>query len=745
MKIRQSTVVTLLIGAALSGAAYANEKTPAEPPREKVGLVLSGGGARGLAHLGVIKALEEQHVPIDYIAGTSAGALIGGMYASGMSVEEISERIKDMDLGAIAFATADRREIQQNVRNLDYQANSIVDVSIKTSGEVTLPISVSNGAAVDAVLRDLLKNQPFETDFEKLPIPFNAVAADLATGKMVVLKKGQLAQSLRASMSIPAVFSPVEIDGQLLVDGMIDRNLPIDVVRQMGADRVIAIDVGTDLLKKNELNSVVAVSQQMLGLLVKRNVDEQIASLKPRDMLIRPQLDGIGNLAFEQSKKATELGYAELQKSDVKAQLHNFSLSPNAYKLIASKHRLPAPKNTMIDYVRVETNGLASPASLQSQVLMQNGELFNIETVNQDIKRIMSAGRISNVTYSVDKVGDKNELVYRVTEKDEARNSVRAGIEVTSNTISDQQFGLHLSHRNVWLNRLGGEWRNHLVLGKRTQLETQINQPLNYKGTAFIRPFANIGYEDMPAYLNNSSKKAAEYTLSRYRFGFLAGAPIGRLGEWGVGLSQQRIKVKDNTYNPSLIIQNDSQTVSTLDAELTLDQLDSVFVPTQGYFLKAYARVGLNKRYFSAGIQGQYAISHKQHSVTFAADVGGQKSREDDNIYLSPYSLGGYHRLSGYANNQLIGNFTAYGSATYRYRTALSILNNPLIVGTSLEVGNAWQYASDINTANLKYSASLFGALNTPIGPAQLGVGFNRNGKVNFYFFLGRTFSDSKW
>ena len=182
-KIHQRVLLTALIGVAFAPSILAQEL----PQREKIGLVLSGGGARGLAHLGVLKALEEQHVPIDYIAGTSAGALIGGMYASGMSIAEIEDKIKDMDLGAVAFAAADRRELSQNTRNLDYQANSIVDVSITKGGKVTLPIAVSNGAKVESVLRDLLQNQPYATDFEKLPIPFNAVAADLTTGKMVVL------------------------------------------------------------------------------------------------------------------------------------------------------------------------------------------------------------------------------------------------------------------------------------------------------------------------------------------------------------------------------------------------------------------------------------------------------------------------------------------------------------------------------------------------------------------------------
>ena len=137
-------------------------------------------------------------------------------------------------------------------------------------------------------------------------------------------------------------------------------------------------------------------------------------------------------------------------------------------------------------------------------------------------------------------------------------------------------------------------------------------------------------------------------------------------------------------------------------------------------------------------------MHRNNHSLTLAVEAGGQNNDDKHNLYLSPYALGGYHRLSGYANNQLIGNYLGYTSLTYRYRTPWSILNNPLILGASIEAGNTWRTASSIGSENMKYSGSLFGALNTPIGPAQLGMGLTKNGKANFYFFLGRTFSDSR-
>lgn len=715
-------------------------------PREKIGVVLSGGGARGLAHLGVLKALEAQHVPIDYIAGTSAGALIGGMYASGMSIAQIESKIKDLDLTAVAFAPPNRKELPQTTRNLDYKGNVIVDVSVTEEGKVALPAAVSNGAKVEQVLRDILKDHPYDTDFDKLPIPFRAVAADLATGKMVVLKQGQLANALRASMSIPAAFTPVEIDGKILVDGMIDRNMPVDVAKQMGATRIIAVDVSSGLLPKDQLGSVIGVSEQMLNLLVKRNMDEQIALLTPKDVYIKPALGDIGSLEFQRGAEAAKMGFEATETPSIQRQLAHLSVPSATYTRLMAKHTPQTAPKVKVDFIRVQTNGLASPATLRAEIAMKEGQNFDINTVNNDINRLMSSGRIGSVSYSIDKVGDYNELVYKVEEKDVAKNAIRAGVEVASNGLSDQQFTLHLSHRRVWLNSFGGEWRNHLTFGKTTSIDTQLNQPLSHSGSVYIRPYAHASYEKHPAYLTNSDDIGAEYTSNHQTYGFLVGAPIDRRGEWGVGLSYRRAHLYNNTVNPLLNISASTLGRTTLDAELTLDQLDDIYIPTKGYFLHAFAHVSPNtskneKRHMQAGFTGLYAMNKKNHSLTLALEAAGQNN--SGNVYLSPFTLGGYQHLSGYAQDQFVGNYRAFSSLTYRYRTPLSILNNPLIVGASLEVGNTWEHASDINARFLKYSGSIFGALRTPIGPAQLGVGLTRNGNARLYFFLGKTFTET--
>lgn len=735
------TLLSILISCSFTQTSLAQETI--ESQREKIGLALSGGGARGLAHIGVLKALEEQRIPIDYIAGTSAGALIGGMYASGMSISDIEKEISTLDLSSVAFDPPDRREFKQNVRNLEYDASNIVDLSITKKGELALPISVSNGSKVEHVLRDLLKNQPYDTDFERLPIPFNAVAADMVTGKMVVLKKGQLAQALRASMSIPAVFSPVEIDGKILVDGMIDRNLPVDVVRSMGATRVIAVDVGSDLLKKEELNSVLTITEQLLGHLVQRNVDEQIASLTPHDVYIRPDLGKLANLDFKEGIQATQLGYKALQDSKIQKKLSSLAVPSNTYTQLMAKHTSQKAQPTVIDFVRIQTHGLARPAGLRQEVHMQDGQEFDINTVNEDIARLMSAGRISNVTYSINKVANGNELLYDVTERDEANNVIRAGIEISSQSIDNQQFTLHLSHRKIWINSLGGEWRNQLTLGEKSIFQSELNQPLNASGNLFIRPYLRTGYQTRPAYSPQTEEKITEYDTKHSDIGFILGKPIRRVGEWGIGLSYRNTHLSANALLP---IENDKLKLFTLDSIFTIDQLDDLFLPTEGYLTRAYTKIGLNKnnnkRYFSAGIQAIAATHYKAHSLSASFEAGGQT--KTGSIYLSPYTLGGYSHLQGYSNDQFIGDYMLYGNLTYRYSTPWKILNNSVAVGSSVEVGNVWANRSNITSTGLKYSLNLFGALRTPIGPAQLGIGFNKEGRANLFFTVGHTFPNLK-
>jgi len=267
---RRHRAVPALIALLMAMPAWAAD-------RPKIGLALGGGGARGCAHVGVLRVLDKMHIPIDYIAGTSMGAVVGGLYASGLSVDEIERALVTTDWND---ALADRTRYRElTFRRKDDENRYLTSFDAGLHGiRLALPSGLRSAQKLRFLLQSYLIPVAGVHDFSKLPIPFKAVASDIETGDAVVLDHGDLAAAIRASMSIPGVFSPMEMDGHLLVDGGITDNIPVDVARGMGADIVIAVDVGSPLLKREQLGSMVAVTNQVLTILTRRNMAPQIAA-----------------------------------------------------------------------------------------------------------------------------------------------------------------------------------------------------------------------------------------------------------------------------------------------------------------------------------------------------------------------------------------------------------------------------------------------------------------------------------
>src|SRR6188508_435993 len=275
--------------------------------RPRIGLVLSGGGARGAAHIGVLKVLEENRVPIDAIAGTSMGAVVGGLYASGLSAADIERVMTSVDWQD-AFRDRPARKDLNFRRKLEDQ-NFLVKFPLGLKGRrFRLPRGLVQGQKLTQLLRGLTLPVAQVQDFDDLAIPFRAVATDIVTGDRVVLDHGDLTTAMRASLSAPGVFAPVEIDGRLLVDGGLSSNLPVDVAREMGVDVLIVVDCGFPLLERNKLDSVATVTNQMLAILIRHNASEQRKTLGERDVIIDPALGDFSSLDFSDHEKAMNIG-----------------------------------------------------------------------------------------------------------------------------------------------------------------------------------------------------------------------------------------------------------------------------------------------------------------------------------------------------------------------------------------------------------------------------------------------------
>lgn len=332
--------------------------------RPKIGLALSGGGARGAAHVGVLKVLEELQIPVDYIAGTSMGAVIGGLYASGMNSAEIEHQLNTIDWSTVFDDKPARPDRSQRRKNDDRLYLVDGKIGINDAG-LNLPKSAVEGQKFNLILKSLTLPVTDVDNFDELPIPFRAVAMDITTGDEVVLGEGDLATAMHASMAIPAIFSPIKLDGKILVDGGAANNLPISVVRDMGADIVIAIDISTPLLEQEDLDRPLAVIAQLTGLLTRRNVEDQLQTLTDDDVLIIPTLEEVGSMSFDRVAEAIQQG--EQAAINQHSQLSTLSLDGKQYQSHEATQKRAAWQQPTVEFLRINSNSRLSDEVIQSR------------------------------------------------------------------------------------------------------------------------------------------------------------------------------------------------------------------------------------------------------------------------------------------------------------------------------------------------------------------------------------------
>src|SRR4030042_4589576 len=367
-KIMHTIIILLFVCCILSASFVSAQEQQTRP---KIGLALGGGGAKGAAHIGVLKVLEELKIPIDGIAGTSMGSIVGSLYASGMPPNEIEEILTTLDWDDLFTDSPPRKDIDFRRKRGDYTIRSKIKVGI-SDGKIRIPKSVIAGQKVGVLFETLMMPVADIEDFDKLPIPYRAVAADLETGETGVIGGGKLADAARASMSVPGVFPPAEVNGRYLTDGGIVRNLPVDVVRQMCADIVIAVDVGKPLPKRDELGSPFAIMNQMIGIMINQNVQEQIDSLGDKDVFIRPELGTIESADFKRGKEAAERGEQAARKKE--SDLRRDSVTEEEYAVFLAKHQKREVSTIKVGSVTVEGLSRVSPKAVASKLKIKPGE-----------------------------------------------------------------------------------------------------------------------------------------------------------------------------------------------------------------------------------------------------------------------------------------------------------------------------------------------------------------------------------
>src|SRR5436190_3074925 len=400
---------------AVDAHAGACRARPVEPPnRPRIGLVLGGGGARGVAHISVLRAMEQLHVPVDCIAGTSMGSLVGALYASGMSVDEIEKLVLTLDWSELFSDSLARPERSYRRKTDDFLVISHPGVGFGTSG-VKVTAGLLAGERILLLFAKLVEPVATIEDFDHLPIPFRAVAADINDGSPVVIEGGDLALAMRASMSIPAAFPPVEIGGRVLVDGGVARNLPVDVVRNMGADIVIAVDVGTPLDKVTAETSVLGITNQISGLLTVSNTKAQIATLTGKDLLISPPLDGkVATADFTKGKEALAAGQEGVDA--VRDRLAALSIPEPAYAQNRATRTGRHMEPPLVQFVRLDNKSRYSDKLVMAQIHDPVGKPLDSDRLENDVHALFGKDTLSLSTYEVVEEDGKTGVVLHVHE-----------------------------------------------------------------------------------------------------------------------------------------------------------------------------------------------------------------------------------------------------------------------------------------------------------------------------------------
>jgi NTE family protein len=708
--------------------------------RPKIGLVLGGGGARGAAHIGVLRVLERERIPIDYVAGTSMGAIIGGLYASGLSADEIERVLNSIDWSD-AFDDRSPRPDRPFVRKRD-DDNYLVkrDLGLGDDLNVRFPAGLIAGQKIDLILKQSTLHVDLIDDFDRLPTPFRAIATDILTGQAVVLGHGDLARSIRASMSVPAIFAPVEIDGRLLVDGGVANNVPVNVVRQMGADVVIAVDVGSPGLTRDQLNSVFGITNQLTWILTARNTEVQIASLAKTDTFIQPQLGAFSSADFNGAGTVIPLG-AEAAQQKV-AQLRRNGVSRDAYEAHLAARASRREPDPVIEFVRVENDSPLSDGIIESRLTQRVGEPLDAGRMDRDIALIFGLGNFESVRYAVVNDDGKTGVVVKTREKSWGPNFIQAGIQLSQTDNGDSTFNIGGQIRRPGINELNGEIRLALQIGSDPGISLGLYQPLDEQSRWFVAPRAFAGSTDYNLFMDG--QRIAEYRVRSAGAELAGGYNVDTWGELAGGLRWFTGDSELRTGDPALPDYDFDGGEAFV--RFRADTLDDVNFPREGLFggidwVSSQTALGADTDYDKVEGGIVYATSRDRDTLNAVARVGWTAS--GDLPIQSLYQLGGPFRLSGLDSNALSGQYLGFARLTY-FRRVNNFQLMPAYLGASLEAGNAWLDRADVGVNDLWYGGNLFFGVDTPIGPLYLGGGYSQNGASDSgqfagFLLLGRT------
>jgi len=721
-------------------AQNVNNPPPASSPNKplKIGLVLSGGGARGVAHVGVLEWFEQNRIPIHFVAGTSMGGLIGAIYSMGMPPAEMREFLKKRRWDEL-FSSGPSFE-KLSFRRKEDKRNFQSGLEIGLRNGVRLPLGISSGHYINLLIDQLALPYSGIASFDELPIPYRCVATDFLAAKPVVLKDGSLASAMRATMSIPGVFPPVERDGKVLVDGGLLNNIPTDVVREFHPDVVIAVDVGTKLGDLQTIASLVGILQQSLTVMT---IDNDRRNLRLADIIIAPELGDLSLLDYTATDKTADIGFqAAAQKAAV---LSRFSLSESDWQQYLAERQ--AKKRTKIaDPEGLEITGVdaRAQAALRRRLEKHAGQPLDPKQLENDLTLITGQGRYESLDYgfTVNKLNPGGSLLeIRVKEKSHAPPIIIPSVEIDGSDVNAINFTLGARATLFDVGAYGSEWRIDAKLGFGNLFATEYFKPIG-EGGFFVAPRATYRRDRQSVF--KGQVRQAEYQADRIGVGGDFGYLTGR-SELRIGYEYTRVAARTSTGTgdlPSL-----DGNFNVVRARWAFDGQDSPTVPTRGLRLTAEGRW-----YFSAPDAREdfpqaearasyfHPISTKG-SLFFAGSAGTAFGREVPAI--QQFLLGGPFRFGVYDRDELRVNqyFLATGGYLHKLSTLPSLVGGNIYAGAWFDqVGTSGGYTSLNDVQRFRAALSLGFVMDTKVGPFSIVGSRGEGGRGKVYFSLGRFF-----
>ena len=720
-------LATTSLALALSAQAAADTSRP------KIGLVLGGGGARGAAHIGVLEILEELRIPVDCIAGTSMGALIAGAYATGLTPAMMRKEMAEADWDTMFSDIPDFSEANYRYKETLRRFIPGSELGVSSDG-VRFPPGVVDGVKIKLFFNKLVGANRSERLIEKLPLPVSLIATDIGNGERVIMREGSLTTAMRASMSVPGLLAPAMRDGRKLVDGGLVDNVPIAEARERcNADIVIAVNVGSPLMPADSVGSLLTISAQMVNILTEQNVTRSLATLKPTDIYIKPDLGTITAANFSRNAEAADRGRAAAE--EVRAQLARLGTDATQYAEWREPiDRVYKPK-PVIDEIEIAGLKRVNPAMVERQLTINPGEQLATSNIDNDVLRIYGDGFYQSVDYQLLNLRDRNILRSLPVEKSWGPDYLRFALNLETDTNQGSSFALRAAYQKTLINELGAEMLASVGIGSGLGAGLTFYQPLDPTQRFFVE--AGLKYERGLLNIYQNNERVAQYANANTALGLWAGTNIGIMGQARLGWIEQKRSFERDIGSPSL--PNFDTSYSGWAASLSLDQMNRLYFPTRGWATRFdyfdSSEAGFSRA--EADIQGAFSLGQ----TVFTGRVNYVGSPKGQLPFFNAGKLGGFLNMSAFARGQILGDDIAYAGirAEQIIGTFPMGLRGDMRLGFALEGAHVGTYYTETNLSgtSILNSAALYLGGETPFGPAYLGFGYSTNGASNLFLSIG--------